>query len=57
MSKFGKTEKNGLSDLSNRSIQFCQFQSKIKEEAKLADLKIQSVLKQEKGLKAIKGPR
>jgi hypothetical protein len=33
-----------------------QFQSKTKEGAKLEDLKIQGVLKKEKGLKGIKGP-
>jgi hypothetical protein len=43
-----------LASLENRTI---QFQSKAKEEAKLEDLKIQGVLKQEKGLKGIKGPR
>jgi hypothetical protein len=57
MTKFGKAEKTGLSNLPNRSIQFCQFHSKIEEGAKLEDLKIQGILKQEKRLKVIKGPR
>jgi hypothetical protein len=57
MTKFDKAEKTGLTDLPNRSIRFRQFQSKTDEGAKLEDLKIQSVLKQEKGLKGIKGPR
>jgi hypothetical protein len=58
MTQFGKAKKTGLYGLSNRSIQFCQFQSKTEEGAKLEDLKIQCVLKQKKrGLKGIKGPR
>jgi hypothetical protein len=57
MTKFGKAGKIGLSNLPNRSIRFWQFQSQIKEGAKLEDLNIQSVLKVEKGLKSIKGPR
>jgi hypothetical protein len=57
MNKFGKTDKIRLSGLPNRSIRFWQFHSKTKEGAKLEDLKIQGILKQEKGLKGIKGPR
>jgi hypothetical protein len=57
MTKFGKVGKIGLSNLSNQSIPFWQFQSKPEEGAKLEDLNIQGVLKQEKGLKGIKGPR
>jgi hypothetical protein len=57
MTKFGKAEKTGLSGLPNQSIRFWQFQSKTKEWAKLEDLKIQGVFKQEKGLKGIKRPR
>jgi hypothetical protein len=57
MTKFGKSEKTGLSGLLFRNIQYWQFQSKAKEEAKFKDLKIQGVLKQEKGIKGIKGPR
>jgi hypothetical protein len=36
---------------------FGSFQSQTEEWAKLEDLKIQGVLKLEKGLKGIKGPR
>jgi hypothetical protein len=57
MTKFGKSGKTGLSGLLFRNIQYWQFQSKAKEEAKFKDLKIQGVLKQEKGIKGIKGPR
>jgi hypothetical protein len=57
MTKFGKSRKTGLSGLLFWNIQFWQFQSKAKEEAKFKDLKIQSILKQENGLKGIKGPR
>jgi hypothetical protein len=39
MIKFGKAEKIGLSSLLNRSIRFWQFQSQIKEGAKLEDPK------------------
>jgi hypothetical protein len=57
MIKFGRTRKTKLSGLPNQSIRFWQFQSQTKEGAKLEDLKIQRVLKLEKGLKYIKGPR
>jgi hypothetical protein len=57
MTKFGKSGKTGLSGLLFRNIRFWQFQSKVKEEAKFEDLQIQSVLKQEKGLKGFKGTR
>jgi hypothetical protein len=57
MTKFGKARKSGLFNLPNWSIWFWQFQSKTDEVTKLEDLKIQGVLKQEKGLKGIKGPR
>jgi hypothetical protein len=57
MTKFGKAEKIRLSGLPNQSIRFWQFQSQTKEGAKLEGLKIQCVLKLEKGLKGIKGPR
>jgi hypothetical protein len=57
MTKFGKSGKTGLSGLLFQNIRFWQFQSKSKEEAKFKDLKIQGVLKQEKGLKGNKGPR
>jgi hypothetical protein len=57
MTKFGKSEKIGLSGLPFRNIRFWQFQNKIKEGARLEDLKIQDVLRQENGLKEIKGPR
>jgi hypothetical protein len=52
MTKFDMCEKTGLSGLLFRNIRFWQFQSKAKEEAKFEDLKIQTVLKQEKGKKA-----
>jgi hypothetical protein len=55
MIKFGKSGKTGLSDLLFWNIRFWQFQSKAKKEAKFKDLKIQGVLKQEKGLRGIKG--
>jgi hypothetical protein len=57
MTKFGKSGKTGQFGLLFRNIRFWQFQSKAKEEAKFKDLKIQCVLKQEKSLKGIKGPR
>jgi hypothetical protein len=57
VTKFGKAEKTGLSSLPTRGIWFYQFQSKTEEGAKLEDLKIQCVLKQENGLKGIKGSR
>jgi hypothetical protein len=57
MTKFGKSEKTGLSGLLFQNIQFQQFQSKPEERVKLEDLKIQGVLKQEIFLKGIKRPR
>jgi hypothetical protein len=57
MTKFGKSEKTGPYSFLFRTVRFWQFQSKAKEEAKFKDLKIQGVLKQENGLKGIKGPR
>jgi hypothetical protein len=57
MTKLGKDRKSGLFNLPNCCIWFWQFQSKTDEVTKLEDLKIQGVLKQEKGLKGIKGPR
>jgi hypothetical protein len=57
ITKIGKARKTGLPGLPNRSIRFWQFQSQTKEGAKLEDLKIQGVLKLEKGLKGIKAPR
>jgi hypothetical protein len=56
MTKFGKSEKIGLSSLPFQNIRFRQFQSKAEKRVKLEDLKIQGVLKQEKGLKVINGP-
>jgi hypothetical protein len=50
-------EKIGLSDFIFQKIRFWQFQGKTKEGAKLEDLKIQGVLRQEKGLTSIKKPR
>jgi hypothetical protein len=40
MIKFDKSGKMGLSSLVNWSTQFCQFQNKIKEEAKLEDSRV-----------------
>jgi hypothetical protein len=57
MTKFGKSEKIGPSGFSFRTVRFRQFQSKAKEEAKLEDLKIQGVLKQEKGAKRHQGTK
>jgi hypothetical protein len=57
MTKFGKSEKTGLSGLLFQDIWFRQFQRKAKEDAKFEDLKIQGILKQENGLKGIKGLR
>jgi hypothetical protein len=57
MIKSGKSIKIGLYDLGNRSIRFWQFQNRIKEEAKLEDLKIQECLNLGKGKQGIKGPR
>ncbi len=57
MTNFNKTGKTGLSSLPNRSIRFWQFQSETEEGAKLKDLKIQIVLKQENGLKCINESR
>jgi hypothetical protein len=57
MIKFGKSGKNGLSGLTFQNIWFQQFQSKAEERVKFEDLKIQTILKQEKGLKGIKGSR
>jgi hypothetical protein len=57
MTKFGKSEKIGLSGLLFWNIWFQSFQSKARERVKLEDLKIQGVLKQENGLKRIKGSR
>jgi hypothetical protein len=45
MTKFGEFEKIRLSSLLFWNIRFQQFQSKVREEAKFEDLKIQGVLK------------
>jgi hypothetical protein len=57
MTKFDKSGKIRLSGFPFWNIQFWQFQSEAEERVKLKDLKIQGVLKQEKGLKGINGPR
>jgi hypothetical protein len=57
MIKFGKSKKIKLFSLLFRNIWFWQFQSKVKNETKFEDLKIKGILKQENGLKDIKGPR
>jgi hypothetical protein len=51
MIKFSKSGKIGLFGLLFQNFQFLQFQNKAKEAAKLQDLKIQRVLKQENGLR------
>jgi hypothetical protein len=57
MTKFGKSKKIGPSGFLFWTVWFQQFQSKTKDGDKLEDLKIQCVLKHEKGPKDIKGPR
>jgi hypothetical protein len=57
MIKFGKSKKTGLFGLLFKNIQFRQFHNKVEKRVKHEDLKIQGVLKQEKGPKGIKGPR
>jgi hypothetical protein len=54
MTEFDKSEKIKPSGSLFWTARFRQFQSKVKEGAKFKDLKIQSVLKQEKGLKDVK---
>jgi hypothetical protein len=54
MTKFGMAGKIGCSDFLFRTVGFWQFQNMKKTRAKLRDLKIQGVLKQEEGLKGIK---
>jgi hypothetical protein len=56
MAKFGKAEKTECSGFLFRTVQFRQFQNMNISGAKLEDLKIKYVLKQEEGLKGIKGP-
>jgi hypothetical protein len=56
MTKFDKSEETGPSGFLLRTMRFWQFQGKTKEGAKVEDLKIQYVLKYEKGLEGIKGP-
>jgi hypothetical protein len=57
MTKFDKSGKTGLSGFLCWTIRFWHFQDKTKEEAKFKDLKIQGVLRNEKGLKSVKKPR
>jgi hypothetical protein len=57
MTKFSKFEKTRLSNFLFQTIQFWQFQDKIKKGAKLKDLKIQGVLRHEKCLKGINESR
>jgi hypothetical protein len=54
MTKFGKSEKTGLSSFLFRNIWFWQFQGKAKEGAKIEDLKIQGVLRHKKRLRSVK---
>jgi hypothetical protein len=49
MTKFSKSREIGSSDFLFQIIRFWQFQNKTKEEIELKDLKIQYVLKHEKG--------
>jgi hypothetical protein len=57
MTKFAKAEKIECSGFLFQTVRFRQFQNMKKAGAKLRDLKIQCVLKQEGGQKGIKGPR
>jgi hypothetical protein len=57
MTKFGKARKIGCSGFLFRTVWFRQFQNMKKAGATLRDLKIQGVLKQEDGIKGIKGLR
>jgi hypothetical protein len=57
MTKFSTSEKTVLSGFLFQNIRFWQFQGKTKGGAKLEDLKIQDILRHEKGLKSIKEPR
>jgi hypothetical protein len=57
MDKFGKAGKTGYFGFLFWTVQFWQSQNMNRTGAKLEDLKIQGVLKQEDGLKGIKGPR
>jgi hypothetical protein len=56
MTKFGESGKTRLSGFLFQNIRFWQFRDKIKERAKLEDLKIQSVLGYGKGLRSINEP-
>jgi hypothetical protein len=57
MTKFGLAGKTGCFDFLFWTVRFWQFQNMNNTWAKLEDLKIQDVLKQEEGLKGIKGLR
>jgi hypothetical protein len=57
MTKFDRSRKIGCSGFLFRIVQFWQVQDMKEAGAKLGDLKIQGVLKQEDGLKGIKGLR
>jgi hypothetical protein len=57
MTKFSKSGKIGLYGLLFQNIRFRQLQSEAKEEAKFEDLKIQGVLKQEKGAQMHQGTK
>jgi hypothetical protein len=54
MTKFGRSEKIGPSGFLFWNIWFWQFQNRNMTRAKFKDLKIQSILRHEKGLKSIK---
>jgi hypothetical protein len=53
MNKFGESRKIRLSGFLFRNIRFWQFQCKIKEKAKLDDLKIQGILRHGKRIRSI----
>jgi hypothetical protein len=57
MTKFDKSKKTGLSGFLFWTIWFRQFQDKTKEGAKFKDLKIQDVLRHEKGLTSVNETR
>jgi hypothetical protein len=57
MTKFGRSEKIRPSGFLFWNIWFWQFQNRNMTRAKFEDLKIQSILRHEKGLKSIKESR
>jgi hypothetical protein len=57
MRKFDKAKKTRCSGFWFRTFRFWQFQGKVKNGAKLEDLKIQGSFEHERGRQGIKGPR